>query len=679
MLRFLKIALLEFLTLGFLVLATTASAVGLMSTPILNNAKISSDVSFDQVSGRYTTTYTVRNPSGNSGEIWRFAIDVSYSAENGMQNKTFGLTIPFGTPVDFSVMLSKLISLNNTRPIPTPLQANTIVPFGQVVPSGWVGGFGVDSFVNFASGDDVPNIVPGTSMGGFHLISYGVPTIRNVQIMPLWMHIVDDHENVPDADRIEAGQIERNIIFNTVTLGPSGVSYGSYAHWDQLRDDLARAIKLGWISDNKLANNLTTQLAYARQALDAHDLFTTKSRLPALLNTINQSSPTQRSTEGFALVALNVQSLIDNTGDNRIEPKITLLPKSANLSIGKQHTLSVTLIDLANGSRPLASIPIRFRVNSGPHAGDLGQVQTDTQGMAKITYIGQRVGTDRVIARAMFDGGETAYDDAGIVVWAGGADLVVPFFSPPLLKTAGGRVFYVNEITENLGNIATVPSVTRYYISSNINFSPDSTRAIGERHIPALQPEKSSTSPQQTFNIPSDFPVGTYYLAACADADSIVVELDEGNNCSYNEVKGRQSFIVPIEIPNLPPSCDSVTASVATLWPPNHQWVNVAVTGVTDPANDPVNILITGITQDEPVNGLGDGDTSPDGLGVGTSEAVLRAERSGTGNGRVYAVSFVASDGIGGICSGKVNVIVPHDQGQNSPVIDDGQRFDSTK
>ena len=88
--------------------------------------------------------------------------------------------------------------------------------------------------------------------------------------------------------------------------------------------------------------------------------------------------------------------------------------------------------------------------------------------------------------------------------------------------------------------------------------------------------------------------------------------------------------------------------------------------------------MITGITQDEPVNGLGDGDTAPDGYGIGTIQAQVRAERSGTGNGRVYAISFTADDGNGGSCSGKVRVSVPHDQGKGSVPVDDGQNYNST-
>ena len=98
---------------------------------------------------------------------------------------------------------------------------------------------------------------------------------------------------------------------------------------------------------------------------------------------------------------------------------------------------------------------------------------------------------------------------------------------------------------------------------------------------------------------------------------------------------------------------------------------------VTDPDSDPVSITVTEISQDEPVKGQGSGNTSPDGSGVGSDTAWIRAERAGGGNGRVYNISFNASDGKGGQCSGSVQVCVPHDQG-NSSCIDDGQIYDST-
>lgn len=128
---------------------------------------------------------------------------------------------------------------------------------------------------------------------------------------------------------------------------------------------------------------------------------------------------------------------------------------------------------------------------------------------------------------------------------------------------------------------------------------------------------------------------------------------------------------------NSPPACNLARPSLAELWPPNHKMIAVSILGVTDPDSNTVTINILNVTQDEPIDGLGDGDTAPDAVIQGSS-VLLRAERSGTGNGRVYRVRFEASDGLGGTCTGTVNVCVPHSKGRNAaPCVDDGQAYNS--
>jgi hypothetical protein len=91
-----------------------------------------------------------------------------------------------------------------------------------------------------------------------------------------------------------------------------------------------------------------------------------------------------------------------------------------------------------------------------------------------------------------------------------------------------------------------------------------------------------------------------------------------------------------------------------------------------------VTLTITGVTQDEALNGLGDGDTSPDAkAGAASDQVQLRAERSGTGDGRVYRIAFTGSDGEGGTCSGTARIGVPHDQGKGKTPVDSGLNVNS--
>ncbi len=133
--------------------------------------------------------------------------------------------------------------------------------------------------------------------------------------------------------------------------------------------------------------------------------------------------------------------------------------------------------------------------------------------------------------------------------------------------------------------------------------------------------------------------------------------------------------------PNSPPDVSSVYASPCVLWPPNGALVPIQVKGVTDPDGDPVSITITSIQQDEPVLTPGLDTTAPDGVIQNGVAAFVRSERLGTGNGRVYKISFTASDGKpGGTAKGVIYVTVPHDQ-DFSTAVDDGPitgYYDST-
>ena len=129
---------------------------------------------------------------------------------------------------------------------------------------------------------------------------------------------------------------------------------------------------------------------------------------------------------------------------------------------------------------------------------------------------------------------------------------------------------------------------------------------------------------------------------------------------------------------NHPPDCSRVGADTKLLLPSNHKYRLISLSGATDPDADAVTLTVTGVTQDERLNGLGDGDTSPDAKKASASNQVyLRSERSGLGDGRIYRISFTGSDGKGGTCSGTVTVGVPHDQGKHSVLKDSGGTFNS--
>ncbi|NND81780.1 MAG: hypothetical protein HKN50_05055 [Gammaproteobacteria bacterium] len=166
-----------------------------------------------------------------------------------------------------------------------------------------------------------------------------------------------------------------------------------------------------------------------------------------------------------------------------------------------------------------------------------------------------------------------------------------------------------------------------------------------------------------------------------------VVGIEDESGITGLEYLFDDAIVTPLAVQyrppssNQPPVCDG-TPSIDTIWPPNHKFVTIDIEDVTDPDGDIVMITIDSIFQDEPLNTFGDGNTRPDGEGVGTSIARVRAERSGTkkvpGDGRVYHISYTADDGIDQ-CSGVVQVGVPHDQGRRRVPVDGGPLYDSTQ
>jgi len=108
-----------------------------------------------------------------------------------------------------------------------------------------------------------------------------------------------------------------------------------------------------------------------------------------------------------------------------------------------------------------------------------------------------------------------------------------------------------------------------------------------------------------------------------------------------------------------------VTANPSSLWPPDHAMVAVTVTADVEDAVDPSpHVEIVEITSNEPVNGPGDGNTSPDWEITGELTANLRAERAGNGSGRIYTLTVEARDATGNTRRATTTVTVPHDASQ---------------
>jgi hypothetical protein len=104
-------------------------------------------------------------------------------------------------------------------------------------------------------------------------------------------------------------------------------------------------------------------------------------------------------------------------------------------------------------------------------------------------------------------------------------------------------------------------------------------------------------------------------------------------------------------------------ASQSILWSPDHKYVEVKINATAYDICDPSpKISFVSISSNEPDNGIGDGNTIDDIVIVNDFTFNLRAERSGTGSGRIYTVTYKATDISGNFATGTVTIIVPHNQ-----------------
>jgi hypothetical protein len=103
-------------------------------------------------------------------------------------------------------------------------------------------------------------------------------------------------------------------------------------------------------------------------------------------------------------------------------------------------------------------------------------------------------------------------------------------------------------------------------------------------------------------------------------------------------------------------------ATPSTLWPPNNKLVPVATTvTVGDSDSGPAGFSLVSVTSNE-------GDVAAESadwaLGTPDTAGRLQASRSGSGNGRVYTLTYEGRDAAGNTARCEATVLVPHDQGK---------------
>jgi hypothetical protein len=111
-----------------------------------------------------------------------------------------------------------------------------------------------------------------------------------------------------------------------------------------------------------------------------------------------------------------------------------------------------------------------------------------------------------------------------------GADLIVSALTTPS-TVVRGTVMSIRDSTDNRGDAAAPPTVTRFYLRSKAGVET----LVGSRDVPALGPGGRSGASTNVV-VPATLAAGSYTVVARADSDEAVVEIVETNNTRLRSI-----------------------------------------------------------------------------------------------------------------------------------------------
>jgi len=125
-----------------------------------------------------------------------------------------------------------------------------------------------------------------------------------------------------------------------------------------------------------------------------------------------------------------------------------------------------------------------------------------------------------------------------------------------------------------------------------------------------------------------------------------------------DDVPGNNSKTALTTVDPTPPTVSDPTATPASLFPKNHKLRDVTIDYTSTDSCGGVNCQITNVSSNEPIDGTGDGDTSPDWVIIDAHHVQLRAESAGGSTGRIYTITVTCTDSAGNSTTKTVEVHV---------------------
>ena len=159
------------------------------------------------------------------------------------------------------------------------------------------------------------------------------------------------------------------------------------------------------------------------------------------------------------------------------------------------------------------------------------------------------------------------------------------------------------------------------------------------------------------------------FVESPVDGDRPTITLDGGCPGEYvitlvvnDGIEDSESDDVVITVVDTTGPEFELSVSPMVLWPPNHKMVEITPSWtVSDECDASPDVSLVSIGMNEDDNSKGDGNTNDD-IKIGDDGTIyLRAERDGTGDGRIYTITYQAVDDSGNVTVCSSIVIVPHE------------------
>ena len=274
---------------------------------------------------------------------------------------------------------------------------------------------------------------------------------------------------------------------------------------------------------------------------------------------------------------------------------------------------------------------------------------------------------------------------------AGGADAVLLEIDPATGATLSSTLF--GGALDDFANGVGTDGAALFVVGESRSYASDEGNAVGDNDGFLLR---------YTLNQPPTADAGDDQTVECTSPAGCEVTLDgsgssdpDGDDLTYTWTDesavvvgtdaviqvtvplGTHTFTLTVDdgsetatdttdvtVQDTTPPVLTVVLSPAVLSPPNHKLMTITATvTVSDVCDSSPAVVLQSITSSEADNGLGDGDVPGDiqdaAFGTFDSSFQLRAERSGSGSGRTYTVTYAATDASGNVTTVSTTVFVP--------------------